>query len=71
MARKNTKLDYIFTPRFAPTCSLKLMQEVAKYAVEHNAWIQTHLAENKDEIKLVQNYSECRIIRKYIKKQGC
>ena len=51
---KNTKLDYIFTPRFAPTCSLKLMQEVAKYAVEHNAWIQTHLAENKDEIKLVQ-----------------
>ncbi|HQO17711.1 MAG TPA: guanine deaminase [Candidatus Cloacimonas sp.] len=61
---KNPKLDYIFTPRFAPTCSLKLMQEVAKYAVEHNAWIQTHLSENKEEIELVKeifglkNYTE-------------
>jgi guanine deaminase len=61
---KNTDLDYIFTPRFAPTCSLELMKEVAKYAVEHNAWIQTHLSENKEEIELVKeifglkNYTE-------------
>jgi len=25
---KNDRLDYIFTPRFAPTCSLELMQEI-------------------------------------------
>lgn len=51
---KNAKLDYIFTPRFAPTCSLELMKEVAKYAIEHNAWIQTHLSENKEEIEMVK-----------------
>ena len=61
---KNAKLDYIFTPRFAPTCSLELMKEVAKYAIEHNAWIQTHLSENKEEIERVKeifgfkNYTE-------------
>ncbi|HNZ88647.1 MAG TPA: guanine deaminase [Candidatus Cloacimonas acidaminovorans] len=61
---KNAKLDYIFTPRFAPTCSLELMKEVAKYAIEHNAWIQTHLSENKEEIEMVKeifgfkNYTE-------------
>ena len=51
---KNAKLDYIFTPRFAPTCSLELMKEVVKYAIEHNAWIQTHLSENKEEIEMVK-----------------
>ena len=51
---KNAKLDYIFTPCFAPTCSLELMKEVAKYAIEHNAWIQTHLSENKEEIEMVK-----------------
>jgi len=61
---KNAKLDYIFTPRFAPTCSLELMKEVVKYAIEHNAWIQTHLSENKEEIEMVKeifgfkNYTE-------------
>ena len=51
---KSTKLDYIFTPRFAPTCSMELMQEIGKFAKKHNAWVQTHLSENKAELKLVK-----------------
>jgi guanine deaminase len=47
-------LDYIFTPRFAPTCSMQLMQEVARFAKSHNAWVQTHLSENKDELLWVK-----------------
>ncbi|HNV93426.1 MAG TPA: guanine deaminase [Candidatus Cloacimonas sp.] len=51
---KNAKLDYVFTPRFAPTCSMELMQEIGKFAKKHNAWIQTHLSENKAELNLVK-----------------
>lgn len=47
-------LDYIFTPRFAPTCSMDLMREVASFADRHNAWVQTHLSENTDELLWVQ-----------------
>lgn len=51
---KSPLLDYIFTPRFAPTCSLQLMQEVSRFANRNNAWIQTHLSENKDELLWVK-----------------
>lgn len=47
-------LDYIFTPRFAPTCSMELMQEVARFADNNNAWVQTHLSENTDELSWVK-----------------
>ncbi|MBW6514555.1 MAG: amidohydrolase family protein [Candidatus Syntrophosphaera sp.] len=46
-------LDYIFTPRFALSCSRELLQKMASFAREHQAWIQTHLSENRDEIKRV------------------
>jgi guanine deaminase len=48
-------LDYIFTPRFAPTCSMDLMKQVGAYAAKHNAWIQTHLSENNDELTWVKD----------------
>lgn len=51
--QRNPMQDYIFTPRFAPSCSLELMTETAKYASARKAWIQTHLSENLDEIALV------------------
>ncbi len=51
---KSPMRDYIFTPRFAPSCSMELMTETAKYAMAHQAWIQTHLSENKDEMALVK-----------------
>lgn len=47
-------LGYIFTPRFAPTCSADLMREVAGYAAAHDSFIQTHLSENSDEIAWVK-----------------
>lgn len=47
-------LDYVFTPRFAPTCSSRLMQQTADFARAHHAYIQTHLSENTDEIAWVK-----------------
>jgi len=41
------------TPRFAPGCSMELMQGVAALAHEHEALIQTHLAETQHESRLV------------------
>jgi guanine deaminase len=59
------RLNYVFTPRFAPMCSLELMKEVSKLARKHDAYIQTHLSESRREIKLVKtlfpeyrNYTE-------------
>ncbi len=46
-------LDYIFTPRFAPTCSFELMKKTGEFAKNHKAWIQTHLSENVSEIAWV------------------
>ena len=54
-------LEYIFSPRFAPVCSSKLMQRVGEFARKNNAFIQTHLSENTDEINLVKGlFSECK-----------
>ncbi len=52
---QNPFLGYIFTPRFAPTCSEELMRKVGEYASGHNAFIQTHLSENPQEIKWVKD----------------
>jgi guanine deaminase len=48
------RLNYVFTPRFAPTCSLELMKEASKLARKYDAYIQTHLSENRHEIRLVK-----------------
>ncbi len=47
-------LQYIFTPRFAPTCSMKMMKQISDFARTNDLWIQTHLSENKDEIQWVK-----------------
>jgi len=47
-------LQFILTPRFAPTCSDELMKWVGSFARENGLWIQTHLSENPDEIKWVK-----------------
>ncbi len=49
------RLEYAFSPRFAVTCSEKLMRSAAELAVQHGAYIQTHLAENREEIEKVHN----------------
>jgi guanine deaminase len=51
-------MQYIFTPRFAPTCSMQLMQWIGEYCSKNGIWIQTHLSENRDEIKWVKELFE-------------
>ena len=55
------RLRYIFTPRFAGSCSMELMRRVGQFARERGAYMQTHLSENVDEIKWIrQLYPDCR-----------
>lgn len=47
-------LKYVFTPRFAPTCSRELMKETSILAKKYDAYIQTHLSENLGELAWVK-----------------
>jgi guanine deaminase len=49
------RLDYAFSPRFAVTCSEKLMRSAADLATRFDAYLQTHLAENREEIEKVRH----------------
>ena len=49
------RLEYAFSPRFAVTCSERLMRGAAEMAQRFGAYIQTHLAENNEEIEKVHN----------------
>ena len=49
---KNTK--YIITPRFIPSCTDELLNKLSLIAKEKNLPIQSHLSENRDEIKWVK-----------------
>ena len=49
------RLDYAFSPRFAVTCSEKLMRGAAELAARLEAYLQTHLAENREEIEKVHH----------------
>jgi guanine deaminase len=54
------RLRYIFTPRFAGSCSMELMKRVGKIARDRNAFVQSHLSENIDEVKWVRRlFPEC------------
>lgn len=48
-------IDYAFSPRFAVSCSEKMMRGAAELAAEFGAYLQTHLAENLEEIEKVRN----------------
>jgi guanine deaminase len=50
----NGRLQYAFTPRFAPTCSRGLMKAAADLAGRYGAYIQTHLAETLAELEWVR-----------------
>lgn len=54
------RLQYGFTPRFAPSCSRKLMKGAGRLAQKYGAYIQTHIGENPDEIAWVHKlFPEC------------
>ncbi len=47
------KLKYILTPRYALICSMELMKKTGEVSRKDGFYIQTHLAENIDELKKV------------------
>jgi guanine deaminase len=49
------RLQYAFTPRFAPTCSMALLRGAGRRAEKHAAFVQTHLSENLDELAWVHD----------------
>jgi guanine deaminase len=49
------RLEYAFSPRFAVTCSEKLMRSAGEMAQRFGAYLQTHLAENREEIEKVRH----------------
>ena len=49
------RLEYAFSPRFAVTCSEKLMRSAGELAQRFGAYIQTHLAENREELEKAHN----------------
>jgi guanine deaminase len=49
------RLEYAFSPRFAVACSEKLMRSAAELAAKLDAYLQTHLAENREEIEKVRH----------------
>lgn len=51
---KKGRLFYILTPRFALSCSFEMMKKISRLAVDKKVYIQTHLAENKDELRAVK-----------------
>ncbi|HOE90491.1 MAG TPA: guanine deaminase [Candidatus Cloacimonadota bacterium] len=52
---KHPLLEYIFSPRFAISCSKDLMKEVGDFIKKNNAYMQTHLSENLDEIANIKS----------------
>jgi guanine deaminase len=56
------RLGYAITPRFVPTCSEAQLRGAGEIASAHpSTWIQSHVAENLDEIKWVhQLYPQAR-----------
>jgi len=46
-------LEYAFSPRFALACTERMMQEAAAMAAKMGCYLQTHLAENKEECERV------------------
>jgi guanine deaminase len=55
------RLRYVFTPRFAKSCSFQLMSRVGELARERQAFIQTHLSENREEVGQVRSlFPDCK-----------
>jgi guanine deaminase len=62
--KDSTLIRPIITPRFAISCSSELLNSLGNVAKEYELQIQSHLSENKNEIKMVRklfpnlNYTE-------------
>ncbi|NP_001018510.1 guanine deaminase [Danio rerio] len=51
----------VVTPRFAPSCSAALLSDLGEIANNTKLHIQSHISENKEELKLVKRlFPDCR-----------
>jgi guanine deaminase len=53
--RNDGLLNYIMLPRYAGSCSLEMMKNAADIAKANRLMIQTHIAENKEEMSYIAN----------------
>jgi 5-methylthioadenosine/S-adenosylhomocysteine deaminase len=67
--RSDGRIRYCFAPRFAVSCSRRLLESVAQLSREHGVMIHTHASENRDEIELVQQATGKRNIE-YLRNAG-
>ena len=51
---KSDLVKPIITPRFAPTCTPKMLKDLGELAIKHNIPLQSHLSENTSEIEWVK-----------------
>jgi len=51
---KSDLVKPIITPRFVPTCSVEILEELGKMAKEYDVPIQSHLSENTGEVEWVK-----------------
>jgi 5-methylthioadenosine/S-adenosylhomocysteine deaminase len=67
--RSDGRIRYCFAPRFAVSCSRRLLERVAQLSREHSVIVHTHASENRDEIELVQQATGKRNIE-YLRDTG-
>ncbi|CAG5921594.1 unnamed protein product [Menidia menidia] len=54
LKKKYPLVKPVVTPRFAPSCTEELLAQLGEIAKNNNLHIQSHISENMEEIKLVQ-----------------
>lgn len=68
--RKTPLIQYAISPRFAISCSDKILKECAKLQEEHDLVFHTHASENKTEVALVKKRTGLPNVQ-FLKKMGC
>ncbi len=48
------RIFYAVTPRFAVSCSMELMKKIGEIARDLNLYVQTHVAEQEEEVEIVK-----------------
>lgn len=67
---KKGLLQYAVSPRFAISCTDKILKECKKLQQEHDLVFHTHASENKQEVALVKKRTGLPNVQ-FLKKMGC
>ncbi|KAM7023724.1 guanine deaminase isoform 1-T1 [Acridotheres tristis] len=55
LEKKYPRVQPIITPRFGPSCTEDLLNALGDLAQTHDLHVQSHISENEEEVKLVEN----------------